>query len=253
MINKITIQQPNLVQQIQDAFDKEPDSAGILQGVRKLRKGRPHTRTILFPSPKNDGYFIACDASLEPEMALVLELKQIVKQYRGQPIELPGPHGRKITPDFAIDFGDGFGIIDVKPKDRLSSPRVKKRMHHIRKLLAEARIPHYTFTEEDLCQKPFHQIRHQLKKGLRLKVSSFDRNQLVRCFKNETITVGDLRKHVISLGLKPHIIEAATAYGLFQFTINTPWGKHTQLGVNNDNTRITTTDWGTVHDICPSI
>ena len=129
----------NLISKVRASFEKPADSAGILQGVRSLRKGRPHTRTILFPSPKNGGHFIGCDGSLEPEMALVLELKRMVKQYRGQPIELPGPHGRNIIPDFAINFGDGFAIIDVKPKARLSSQRVKERMHHIRKILAEVR------------------------------------------------------------------------------------------------------------------
>jgi hypothetical protein len=238
---------------LREAFEKKPDSAGILQGVRKLRHGRPHTRTILFPSPKNKGYFIPCDGSLEPEMALALELSPLVPSYRGQPFSVPGPRGRDITPDFAINFGNGFSVIDVKPKARRSRPRVVQRMQHIRCLLGEVRIPHYVFTEEDLCQDPFHQIRHQLKKGLRIKVSTYEKGKIFQCFKGKTTTVGELRKRVISIGLKPHIIEAAAAANLFQFTINTHWGNHTQLGANHDDNRISTANWGTLHDICPSL
>jgi hypothetical protein len=241
-----------LSRQLREAFDKQPDAAGILQGMRKLRAGRPHTRTILFSSPKNGGYFIACDGSLEPEMALSLELMQSVVRFRGQPIEVPGPYSKNLTPDFAVDFGDGFAVIDVKPKARLASPRVKERMSYIRKLLAEAHIPHYIFTEDDLCKKPFHQIRHQLKKGLGISVSIYQRNRLYQHLEQKTSTVGELRQYVIQLGYKPYVIESAAIQGFFQFSINTPWGNHTQIGVNNEHSRITTADWGTVHDICPT-
>jgi len=253
MIYKTTLSRSNIIShQLLNAFDKQADSADILQGVRKLRKGRPQTRTILFPSPKNEGKFIACDGSLEPEMALALELNPSVKCYRGQPIELPGPNGKDIVPDFAFDLGDGFGIIDIKPKARLKSPRVKERMQHIRKILADARIPHYILTEEELCQEPFHQIRHQLRKGIGNKYSPLNYQQLINCFKNKTTSVEHLRNNVISMGLNPNIIEAAAANEILNFTINTPWGNHTQLGVNHDNTTITTANWGTVRDICPS-
>lgn len=233
-----------------EAFKKEPDTAGILQGVRKLRKGRPHTPTFLFPSPKNGGHFIGCEGSLEPEMALALELNPVIHRYRGQPIELPGPNGRKITPDFVVDFGDGFGVIDVKPEGRLSSTRVKARMQHIRLLLQQAHIPHFIMTEKQLCRQPFLQIRQALKKGLGINLTSYQRNRLLQSFREEIITVQELRRHAIESGFKPHIVEAAAANGVLTFNLNTPWAEHSKIGVNNEHNRFTTAGWGTVHDIC---
>lgn len=233
-----------------EAFAKGPDSAGILQGVRKLRKGRPHTPTFLFPSPKNGGHFIGCEGSLEPLMALALELNPDIQQYRGQPIELPGPNGRKITPDFAVDFGDGFAVIDIKPEGRLSSPRVKVRMQHIRTLLQQAHIPHFIITEKQLCRQPFLQIRQAFKKGLGIKLTLYQRNKLLHCIDEQIITVQKLREYAIECGFRPHIIETAAASGMLIFNLNTPWAEHSKIGVNHEHNRLSTSGWGTVHDIC---
>lgn len=249
-MEKELIERAVIHHQIVAAFEKEPDSAGILQGVRKLRKGRPHTPTFLFPSPKNGNHFIGCEGSLEPMMALALELNPAIVRYRGQPIELPGPKGRKITPDFIVDFGDGFGVIDIKPEGRLSSPRVIARMRHIRTLLQQARIPHYIITEKQLCQQPFLQIREVLKKGLGIKLTTYHRNRLLQAFYKEVLTVNELRDYAMTCGLKPHIIEAAAASGMLKFNLNMPWAEQSKIGVNDEYNQFSTAGWGTVHDIC---
>ncbi len=239
---------PNLVKQ---AFDKPPDSAGILQGVRKFRGGRPHIKTHLLPSPKNGNHLIACDGGLEFDMALALELHPDVLRYRGQPIAVPGPRGKDIILDFAINFDSGFGLIDNKLSKQLSRKRVAERMTHLRDLASEVQLPHYIFTEEHLSKEPYKQIRSKLKKGLRCELSPYLSEQLCQCMNHEIISVGDLRRRAIRQGFEPHAIEAAVALELFAFTTNTPWGEHTLIGEkNHEHIKYTSTNWGTVRDIC---
>jgi hypothetical protein len=233
------------------AFEKESDSANIYQGVRHLRKGRPHTKTFLFPSPKNRG-FIACEGSLEPEMALMLELNPQVEAYRGQPIEIMGPKGRKITPDFAVKLKNGYAIIDVKPHGRLNSSSVVERMKHIRSLLGKAHIPHYIFTERDLCEPKFHHTRHQFRKALNIEFGDYHKTVLSPYFKDELLTVRAFRKYAIEFGFRPHIVESAAINNFLTFDLTTPWGEHTLLGINNEHNRSTTKNWHTIYDVCTS-
>lgn len=241
---------PGLLAQFEAAFQRRPDSAGILQGKRKIRKGRAHARTVLFPSPKNGGFFIACEGRLEGDLALDLELHPRVGGFRGQAIETPGPYNRAICLDFGVLIDGRYAGIDVKPAGRLASPSVTERMCHMRLVLAEAGIPHYIFTEVDLQREPHRQIRRQLRKGLYLPLLEYQRDALLAEVRKGPITVAGLRRHAVGLAYSPFIVEKLAAHGYLSFPITAPWRETTSLGEHHGSAHSPAAGWGSVHDIC---
>jgi hypothetical protein len=241
---------PPIQQQIEAAFAKKADSASILQGVRPFRTGLPHVRVVLFPSPKNEGHFIACEGRLEGDAALCFELDPIITEYRGQGIMVPGPNNRPLVPDFILRLSHLFAVVDIKPYGRLKSPSVTARMRWIGRELADVGIPHYTFTERELQKQPLMQIRGQLRKGQTTRLTPDKRNELKASMKEKPMPVGKLRNRAIELGLPPYAVEHLAITNELTFPLNKRWTESTLIGANNHVTdRKITTDWGTVHDL----
>ena len=154
-------------------------------------------------------------------------------------------------------------MIDIKPFGRLNSSSVSLRMRHARKVLGEAHIAHYIFTEKQLHLEPARQIRNQLKKGLSVQLTPYQQETLLNYLADQPLTVKALKQQLMDKGLDPRLVEAAAIQGHLKFTINTPWGNHTRLGVNHEQSQHTQrnnsehthsgdtdADWGTIHDIC---
>ena len=241
--------QTSLTRHIQKVFENKPDKAGILQGVRTLRRGQPHLRTFLFPSRKSGGH-IPCEGSFEKEAALCFELDPTIDEFRGQPFRMDGPHGGSIVPDFALRRGHLYAVVDVKPKGQLSRPRTQERMQWTRRELGAIGIPHFLITEEELHKQYRTQIRHKLRHGLSVKLGNYHASQLLEAVGTETSTVMALRQQALALNLSPFAVEKLAVMGRLIFPINAPWRETTLLGVyNNEQHRTVTENWGSVQDL----
>ncbi len=241
---------PHLFHRIEEAFARCPDSASILQGVRAFRKGRPHVRVVLVPSPKNGQHFIACEGRLEAGFALSLEIDPDVKAFRTQPFLLPAPSGRALVCDFAIQRPDhSYVVVDVKPKGQLERESVKQRMRIVRETLSDAGIPHRTVTEVDLERQPARDIREHLRKGASISLSPFGREQLLTALGTSSVQVSDLRAKAVALGLPALSVERLALLGDLTFPISVPWRESTLIGAIHGTDHSVVDRWGTVRDV----
>jgi hypothetical protein len=240
-----------LRRQLGAAFDKPPDSAGILQGVRPMRSGLAHVRIVHVPSRKNGNRMIACEGSLEEKAALCLELDPTVDAYRSQPIAMKGPEGGRMVPDFAIRRGHGYAVIDIKPEGQLQRQSVVTRIRWARRQLAEAGIPHYLFTERALERQPDLQIRLQLKVGLTVELTAYQRAELLGCLQETPLSVRRLRAEAIARGISPFAVERLALLEDLRFSRHTHWTESTLLGghTHEDSTGHVA-GWSTVRDVC---
>lgn len=238
-----------LLQRAAQSFDTEPDSAGIHQGVRRMRQGVPHTRIVLVPSIKNEGT-TACEGRLEAALAKSLEIDPSVARYRGQPFFLRGPKGRDVVCDFAILLANGlYMIVDVKPSGRLESRSVIERMHCVRTALADSFLPHRIVTEIELEREPARQIREQLWKGVNAPMTSYQCEQLLTVIRRGPITVAELRELGGAIGLPPYAVEKLAVLNLISFDIDAPWGAKTLIGDRYANHTSAAAAWGSVQDV----
>lgn len=234
---------------VANAFHAKPDAAGIYQGVRHMRQGVVHARTVLVPSPKNGG-IIACEGRLEEALVRSLELDPTVAAYRGQPIRIPGPKGRDVVCDFAVRQTDGiYQVLDVKPSGRLQSPDVVERMRHVRIELAGSFVPHRVITEVTLEDEPNRQIRLQLWKGLGITLNEFQRDQLLSFVRRGPVPVDEARKFCRSARIPALAIERLAAKQLLSFEVTAPWSALTLIGERHANHPSTRAGWGSVQDV----
>ncbi|WP_295682997.1 TnsA endonuclease N-terminal domain-containing protein [uncultured Nevskia sp.] len=241
---------PHLFHRIEDAFTRRPDSASILQGVRAFRKGRPHVRVVLVPSPKNGQHFIACEGRLEAGFALSLEIDPDVMAFRTQPFLLPSSSGRALVCDFAIQRSDhSYVVVDVKPKGQLERESVKQRMRIVRAALSDAGIPHRTITEVKLERQPARDIREHLRKGASILLSPFGREQLLTALGTRLVRVSELRVMAITLGLPVLSVERLALLGDLTFPISAPWRESTLIGATHGTDHSASHGWGTVRDV----
>lgn len=244
------VQLRNLHRGIYAAFERKPDSANILQGVRPFRKGKPHVRVVLSPSPKNGGAFIPCEGRLEAAMTTSLEIDPDVLRYRSQPIEIPSPAGRAYVPDFVAEHLDGtFTLIDVKPSGRLLDSKVTARMKYVRHALKEACLRHRIVTEVELEAMPARQIRDSLRKGSTVVLKAYDRHRLLEYLSAHPMPVGELRQHAISLGIGPACIEKLALLGDIRFPLITQWSVFAQLEVIHGTDQKPAAGRGTIHGV----
>jgi hypothetical protein len=240
-----------LRRQLAAAFDKPPDSAGILQGVRPMRSGLAHVRIVHVPSRKNGNHMIACEGSLEEKAVLCLEIDPTVDAYRCQPFAMKGPEGGRMVPDFAIRRGHSYAVIDIKPEGQLRRQTVATRIRWARQQLAEAGIPHFLFTERILERQPALQIRSQLKAGLLVPLTAHQRQQLLACFQDTPLTVRQLRAEAIDRGISPFAVERLALLEDLRFSLHTHWSEITPLGVHtHEYTSCHFSGWGTVRHAC---
>lgn len=232
------------------AFDRPADPARILQGVRKLRKGKPHVRVTMFPSVKNGGAFIPCEGRLEAKLAHCLEIDPDVKRFRAQPLKMRSPTGAWFVPDFVVEHLDGtFTIIDVKPEAKLGTPSVAARIRDARFLLKQAALRHRLVTDRELELRPLLQIRTSLCQGAPIDLSSLDRKRLLAHIQDKTTTVGELRSIAGSLGLSPYSVESLALLGDITFPINTQWSEFAQLEINHGNHRTPSATRSSIRDV----
>lgn len=240
---------PSLLPRVAAAFNNPPDAAGILQGVRRMRQGVPHTRIVLVPSPKNGGT-IACEGRLEAALAQSLEIDPRVVAYRAQPFLMPGPRRRDVVCDLAVRDIEGlYTVIDVKPSGWLASPGVAERMRFAKAVLAESHIPHRIVTEIQLEREPARQIRSRLWMGVDASVTEYQRDHLLAFIRRGPITVEAVRAFGRTHSMAPYALEKLAVRNLVSFDINAPWSNQTLIGDRHENSFSHCTNWGSVLDV----
>lgn len=96
----------NLHEQIELAFNRGSDIAGVLRGIRKIHQGSVGKRTSLFPSKKNAG-MIPVESNLELAYAIELERDLSVVSYRTQALKIQLSQCESNYPDFLVKYSDG--------------------------------------------------------------------------------------------------------------------------------------------------
>lgn len=235
---------------IKNSRTSEPDSAGILQGVRTIRKGKPNAKVRLYPSPKNDGYFMPCEGRPESHMARDLEIDPDCVAYRSQPFRIPSSSPQPLVPDFVAWHPDlTFTVIDVKPAGKLLDPRVHERLQRKRSALRQAGIYHVVVTAEELRAAPASRIRKALSKGARIQLDRDQRHALLEPLRKRSMTVAEIKAHAIRLGLDPMAVEKLALLCDITFPINTTWSETSSLEVNNAPTQGSSAERGTVRAV----
>jgi len=242
------------IQGIHNAIKKsrvsEPDSAGILQGVRTIRKGKPNAKVRLYPSPKNDGYFIPCEGRPESHMARGLEIDPDCVAFRSQPFSIPSSSPQPLVPDFIAWHPNGtFTVIDVKPAGKLLDPRVHERLQRKRSALRQADIYHVVVTAEELRAEPASRIRKALSKGARIQLDRNQRHELLEPLHKRPMTVAEMKAHAMRLGLDPMAVEKLALLCDITFPINRTWSEFSSLEVNDATTQGSSAERGTVRAV----
>ncbi|ENU4057304.1 TPA: hypothetical protein PPD39_000725 [Acinetobacter baumannii] len=138
------IKRSNLTQfiweQIEKAFQAQPNLASTLHGQRKIYQGCFGRRTALFPSTKSGGA-IPLESHLELAQALCLEQNTQVKSFRTQAIKIPLSGNHFSYPDFLVQNIDGsFEIHEVKPSIRALAQEEIQKFEQVSEILNQMGI-----------------------------------------------------------------------------------------------------------------
>ncbi|WP_293885351.1 hypothetical protein, partial [Thiolapillus sp.] len=99
-------------------------------------------------------------------------------------------------------------------------------------------------------QQPWLQIRRRLRRGQGVKVPKSTAHRLLERVRLAPTTVAELRRQAIEIGLSPFAVEKLALLGRLTFPINAPWRETTPLGgIDHEQNRIATANWGSVHDL----
>lgn len=127
---------------------------GVLQGCRKLTKGRSGKRIVFFPSRKNDA-LMPCESRLEADNCLDLEFDKSVELYRTQPFTINLGGNESYTPD-SIHINNLGSIIvrEVKFSGALQNKKLIDRLARIRSILDQEGFSFHVLTEKHLQLPP---------------------------------------------------------------------------------------------------
>lgn len=125
---------------------------------RNIMSRSARTMRVKFPSVKNR-ITIYVESLLERDAALRLELDPNIVAYWSQPrvdiFYMPDGQPYRYTPDFLAEMRTGkIKVIEVKPKAKLSNPRLTARLGQIALRYRERDIEFVIWTEDDLRKEP---------------------------------------------------------------------------------------------------
>lgn len=127
-------------EQIEKAFQAQPNLASTLHGQRKIYQGCFGRRTALFPSTKSGGA-IPLESHLELAQALCLEQNTQVKSFRTQALKIPLSGSNFSYPDFLVQKIDGsFEIHEVKPSIRALAQEELQKFEQVSQILNQMGI-----------------------------------------------------------------------------------------------------------------
>lgn len=141
----------NLLEKIEDAFQKQTHVSSKFIGERRI-KSRRGSRVSLFPSVKNQG-LICLESNLELAHAISLERDEDILQYRTQAVQIFINNQHFIIPDFIIKTANGFEIHEVKPNLKTISERHISRFNLVEEILSNYNIKFRIYDQNNLLSK----------------------------------------------------------------------------------------------------
>lgn len=141
----------NLLEKIEDAFQKQTHVSSKFIGERRI-KSRRGSRVSLFPSIKNQG-LICLESNLELAHAISLERDEDILQYRTQAVQIFINNQHFIIPDFIIKTANGFEIHEVKPNLKTISERHISRFNLVEEILSNYNIKFRIYDQNNLLSK----------------------------------------------------------------------------------------------------
>lgn len=143
----------SLTQALHESLKTTP-LKGILQGSRKLTKGRSGKRIVFFPSRKNDA-LMPCESRLEADNCLDLEFDKSIELYRTQPITINLGGSESYTPDSIHKDELGNIIVrEVKFSGALQKENLVDRLTRIRNIFEQEGFQFHVLTEKNLQLPP---------------------------------------------------------------------------------------------------
>ena len=140
----------NLHEQIELAFKRGSDIAGVLHGIRKIHQGSVGKRTSLFPSKKNAG-MIPIESNLELAYAIELERDLSVVSYRTQALKIQLSQSESNYPDFLVKYSDGrVEVHEVKPDKHNLTEKKAKKHQRIKKIINYHNIQYKVVDKNDV-------------------------------------------------------------------------------------------------------
>lgn len=139
----------SLIQISYESLETIPQK-GILQGIRKLTKGRSGKRIVFFPSRKNEG-LMPCESRLEADNCLNLEFDHSVISYRTQPFTIDLGGNESYTPDSVhLDNLGSLYIREIKFSGALECKKLLARLERINTIFTKQGINFNVLTEKNL-------------------------------------------------------------------------------------------------------
>lgn len=218
--------QKNLLDQVREAFSKQPTLGGVITGRREIKLGKRGVgRPSHFPSKKNafgalSAVSLPVESRVESMFALELERNPDVWGFRTQAIELPVPGSKSpVFPDFLIiDMAGRPHLREVKADKRHLSPKTRVRNE---RLAAVVRTLGFSYDLVDASDMPQGYKSANLFWLHKQFATIPDQAQVADLLAIDFIgsTYGDLRARCMALGMAPSIVP----YLLFTGRLHTYW------------------------------
>lgn len=160
----------SILAQIRSAFGQLPDQAGILHGLRRVKRGARGRRTSMFTSAKSGGSFVL-ESGPELAHALNLERDPCVLAFRTQALRIEVPGHGVAYPDFLVQYANHFEVHEVKASEAS---------------IGKGQVQRYRALEAELVSK-----------GIHFKIVSADVLPQGRAF--EQLCIGYTRAHSLPI------------------------------------------------------
>lgn len=217
-INIIEITEINEI--LSKVFSVSPDK-GVLQGVRRITKGKIGKRIVHFPSLKNKS-MMPCESRLEADNCLDLEFNSSVIKYRTQPFTIQLSKKEHYTPDsIHVDEAGNYVVREVKVFDKLFDEKLKNRLFRIKNIFNSEDIVFEICTEKDLQNSPQLENRKFLYRNSRQVFDKFHFEQaldLLEGIENQS-TLKVLREKCNDAGLTHVIADKLLFLGYVKYDI----------------------------------
>lgn len=171
--------------QIEKAFQSNPNLASTIQGQRKIHQGCLGRRTALFPSTKSAGA-IPLESRLELAHAICLEQNIQVKKFRTQALKIPLSGGNCCYPDFIVQNLDGsFEVHEVKPSRKALATEEIQKFEHVSKILNQMGILFKLIDQSDLpTTKQLQNLLYLYQRGHRKTWTALEVDLAIRTLKD---------------------------------------------------------------------
>lgn len=210
-----------------------------MKGRKAITRSK-QTFRVKYPSRKNKST-VHCESLLEADAASFLEISPHVKRYAAQPglVTYYAEDGEPLRyyPDFRVVLQDESEVdIEVKPKARLDSPRIRRKLELLVRRYADLGRRFRVLTDEYLRAEPLRSNLQLISRHSRHIVSK-SKLQSLR-LRAQRATFETFSEASLALGGEPSVYQLLRD-GHLAINLNAPinadsriWIRH--VGENND-------------------